>query len=78
MYAGTSHEKGDGFITSTNTRTECNAFMNYYKKAPTCFGTEMPSSGGHLIQRTHQSIYYVAFAEIIKILELKNMKCINE
>ena len=51
--------------------------MSYYK-TPTCFGTEVPSSGGRSVQSnvdpTHQSGYYVVFTEIIIILNTKILK----
>jgi hypothetical protein len=43
--------------------------MSHYK-TPTCFGTEVPSSGS-------QTSYYVALAEIIKILNIKILKYIK-
>jgi hypothetical protein len=54
--------------------------MSYYK-TPTCFGTEVPSSGSCSVQRivgpTHQSSYYVAFTEVIKILNIKILKYVK-
>ena len=50
-------------------------------KNPTSFGTEVPSSGGHSIWRnvdpTHQSSYYVAFTEVIRILSIKILKYVK-
>jgi hypothetical protein len=54
--------------------------MNYYKN-PTCFDTEVPSSGGRSVQTdvdpTHLSSCYVAFPEVIKILNIKILKYIK-
>jgi hypothetical protein len=42
-------------------------------KTPTCFGTELPSSGSHSEQRSIRPArltrYYVAFGKIIEILK---------
>jgi hypothetical protein len=41
----------------------------------------VPSSGGRTLERnvdpTHQSSYYVAFTGVIKILDIKFLKCIK-
>jgi hypothetical protein len=54
--------------------------MNCYKTS-TCFGTEVPSTGGRSIQRnvdpTHRSSYYVAFTEVIKILNVIIIKYVK-
>jgi hypothetical protein len=66
-------------ITSTNLCTAWNTFMSY-NKTPTCFGTEMPSSGSSSVQRSIgpicQSSYCVALTEVIKILNIRVPKYI--
>jgi hypothetical protein len=69
------------FITSTNTYTEQNATVSYYKKTPICFGTEMPSSEGRSVQRNvgqpRQSSYDVALMEVTEILNIKILNTYN-